>query len=139
MSNTMKKNFFILLALTFLTVIFEILPFGVRLYFAHPDGDPILETFSYWSITPYGYATFSQFPASILTIAIFILAAVGFFMEKRTLLLVYAIVSAVAALLSFVPYFDGSFTWVSFFISILLCGATAYGFYSYKKYKEAEA
>ena len=139
MSNTMKKNFFILLVLTFLTVIFEILPFGVRLYFAHPDGDPILETFSYWSITPYGYGTLSQFPASILTIAIFILAAVGFFTEKRTLLLVYAIVSAVAALLSFVPYFDGSFTWVSFFISILLCGATAYGFYSYKKYKEVEA
>lgn len=139
MSNTMKKSFLILLAVACLTVIFEILPFGVKMHFGNPDGDPFIETFSYWSFTPYGYAVLSQFPTSILTIVIFILAAVGFFMEKRTLLLVYAIVSAVAALLSFVPYFDGSFTWISFFISILLCGATAYGFYSYKKYKEVEA
>ena len=139
MSNTMKKSFLILLAVACLTVIFEILPFGVKMHFGNPDGDPFIETYSYFSLTPYGYAVFSQFPTSILTIAIFALAAIGFFMEKHTFLVASAIVSAVAAVLSFVPYFNGSFTWISFFISILLCGATAYGFYSYKKYKEVEA
>lgn len=49
----MKKRFLYLI-FPAVALILEILPFGAVCNFANPDGEPWRETFSYFSLTPFG-------------------------------------------------------------------------------------
>ena len=61
----MKK--FSLLISPLIVLILELLPFGAVLNFANPEGEPFRETFSYFSLTPFGYANFGPFITAILS------------------------------------------------------------------------
>lgn len=48
-------------------LLLEILPYGVVLNFARPDQEPFRRYYSYFSLTPFGYANFAPLPTGILT------------------------------------------------------------------------
>ena len=130
-----KKHFQILLAIALAAIVFEVLPFGVKLCFGNPDGSTYFATYSYFSFTPYGYASFSQLPTAWLTVAAVVLVAVGYFTARPSLMRACAIVCTVAFPLSLIPFFDGSYTWISAAVAAFLCGAAIYGFFGHKRCK----
>ena len=71
----MKKRV-IFLILPIVTLVLEILPYGAVCNFANAEGESLRETFSYFSLTPFGYANFTPFITAILTSVIFILLIV---------------------------------------------------------------
>lgn len=50
-------------------LILELLPIGAVLVFAPGPGERIRRTYSYFSMTPFGYANFAPLPTGILTVA----------------------------------------------------------------------
>ncbi len=62
----MKK--FIPLILAVLVLVLELLPFGVILRFANPEGEPFVEAYSYFSLTPFGYANFGPLLTAVLSV-----------------------------------------------------------------------
>jgi hypothetical protein len=65
----MKKIRFSLPVCPLAAVILELLPYGVVLRFGQPDGEPIRQTFSYFSLIPYGYAAFSPLITAVMSMA----------------------------------------------------------------------
>ena len=68
----MKKRFQYLV-LPIITLILEVLPYGAVCIFASSPTDRIRETFSYFDLTPFGYANFAPFLTALITCLIFIL------------------------------------------------------------------
>lgn len=68
----MKKRLLYLI-LPIITLILEILPYGAICNFANPEGEPWRKTFSYFDLTPFGYANFAPFLTAIITCLIFVL------------------------------------------------------------------
>ena len=75
----MKKKIFAFLS-SLVALALEITPWGAVLRFAHPEGEPIRKTYSYFSLVPYGYANFFPLLTAIVTsllVIVFIIAFVG--------------------------------------------------------------
>ena len=68
----MKKRF-LYLVLPIITLILEVLPYGAVCIFASSPTDRIRETFSYFDLTPFGYANFAPFLTALITCLILIL------------------------------------------------------------------
>lgn len=68
----MKKRFLYLL-LPIITLILEILPYGAVCIFAPSPTEQVKKTFSYFDLTPFGYANFAPFFTAIITCLIFAL------------------------------------------------------------------
>ena len=66
-----KRSYYLLLPIV--TLILEILPFGAVCNFATPEGEPLRVTFSYFDLTPFGYANFAPLLTAVLTCLIFIM------------------------------------------------------------------
>ena len=64
------------LILPIITLILEILPYGAVCNFANPEGEPWRQTFSYFDLTPFGYANFAPFLTALITCLIFVLILV---------------------------------------------------------------
>ena len=73
--DCMKKRLLYLI-LPIVTLILEILPFGAVCNFANPEGEPWRKTFSYFDLTPFGYANFAPLLTAIITCLIFVLIVV---------------------------------------------------------------
>ena len=71
----MKKRLLFLI-LPIITLILEILPYGAVCNFARPEGEPWRKTFSYFALTPFGYANFAPLFTAIITCLIFVLIVV---------------------------------------------------------------
>lgn len=71
----MKKRFLYLL-LPIITLILEILPYGAVCVFAPSPTERVKETFSYFDLTPFGYANFAPFFTAIITCLIFVMLLV---------------------------------------------------------------
>ncbi len=73
----MKIKRFLYLVLPIVTIILEILPYGAVCNYALPSTDGTIgrfrELYSYFDLTPYGYANFAPFLTAIITCIIFIL------------------------------------------------------------------
>lgn len=72
----MEKKRFLYLILPIITLILEALPYGAVLNFANPEGEPWRESFSYFSLTPFGYANFAPFVTAIITCIAFALLVI---------------------------------------------------------------
>ena len=118
----MKKKSLLLLILPVMTVILELLPWGVVLNFANPEGEPYRRTYSYFSLTPYGYANFSPFITALLTCAILILIFTYIAKPRSVLYKVISLISIIAFIISLAPLLYGirNFTVIGAFISVLL-------------------
>ncbi len=121
----MKKKI-ILLCILIAALILEALPYGVVLSFANPDGDPWRHTYSYFSLTPYGYANFAPLITAILTCVLLLVVIISF-INKKDLRKKTAILAGVSAVISLCPllFRIDEFTAVGAGISLCLIAATA--------------
>ena len=124
----MKKKL-IMLCTTLIALVLELLPYGAVCNFANPAGDPWRRTYSYFDLTPFGYANFAPFIVALLTCALTVMIVVSLVSKKpiRTPILT---VSAIATVLSLAPLLYGIsfFSIVAAFISVALALTTAVAF-----------
>ena len=130
----MKKSKLEIFPLPIIALILEILPYGAVLNFANPEGKPWRRTFSYFSLTPFGYANFAPFITALLTCLILLLAFIYCFTEKNKLLNTIKILSCISAITSVMPILYGLnyFSVVGVAITISLFCECAYLFIKMK-------
>lgn len=123
-----KKSLFVVLPLA--TLIFELLPNGVVLNFANPEGEPWRRTYSYFSLTPFGYANVGPFITAILTCILLVLAAVYLLKPRNGLNTAILNVSGFATAASLMPLMFGFdyITVIGVIITLLLAGTFGCGF-----------
>ena len=121
----MKMKKFALLILSIATLIFELLPYGVVLNFANPDGEPWRRTYSYFSLTPFGYANFGPLITAILTCILLVLVVVYLFKSHKGLNIAIMNVSGFATATSLLPLMFGFsyITVIGVIVSVLLAAA----------------
>ncbi len=121
----MKKKLF-MLCTTLTALMLEILPYGAVCNFANPEGKPWRRTYSYFDMTPFGYANFAPLIVAILTCILIALLVISILAKKpiRKLLLY---VSTISAVLSLAPLLYGIefFSVVGALISIALFATAA--------------
>lgn len=98
----MKKRLLYLI-LPIITVILELLPFGAVCNFANPEGAPWRETFSYFSLTPFGYANFAPFLTAVISCVALALLVLHAMTGKRGLALSARNILAMATVVSMGP------------------------------------
>lgn len=133
----MKKRVLYLL-LPMLTLVLEILPYGAVCNFANPEGEPWRKTFSYFDLTPFGYANFAPLLTAVTTCVILILLLVYLFIKKEKMLAAVRILLCVGFVLSLCPLLYGirSFSVVGALITATLIGEWILLSVSYKQKKE---
>lgn len=113
-----RKQPIILIAVLIAILVLEILPYGAVLHFANPEGEPFRETFSYFDLTPYGYANFGPFITAILTCVILVLSVISLFVDKGKNAI--KIISLVALITSLMPLLVNCYSMIGGVITILL-------------------
>ena len=128
-----KKSLFVVLPLA--TLILELLPNGVVLNFANPEGEPWRRTYSYFSLTPFGYANFGPFITAILTCVLLVLVVIYLFKPRKELNTAILNVSGFATAASLMPLMFGFdyITVIGIIITILLAGTFGVCFIKDKK------
>jgi hypothetical protein len=129
----MKKIFSLSLILTALAL--EIMPNGAVCNFMTPPGEPPLrETFSYFSLTPFGYANFAPFLVALLSCILLVLIILYMVLGSRMRMPVLTVGSA-ATLLSFCPLLLGIsyYSVVGLLISLCLVGITLLTVFNFQK------
>ena len=118
--NAMKKKI-IMLCMALITLVLEILPYGAVCNFANPDGASFRFTYSYFDLTPFGYANFSPFIVAILTCILIVMIVISLITKKQMLKPILAI-SAISTMLSMAPLLFGIryFSIIGAFITITL-------------------
>ncbi|MBP1549872.1 MAG: hypothetical protein J6A05_07690 [Oscillospiraceae bacterium] len=106
----MKKRLLYLI-LPVITFILEILPYGAVCIFSTSPTDKIKETFSYFDLTPFGYANFSPFLTALTTCVILIMLLIYLFVDKAFIIKTIKILLCVGVILSLCPLLYG----ISFF------------------------
>lgn len=122
----MKKKI-ILLCILIAALVLEALPNGVVIYFANPEGDPYRETYSYFSLTPYGYANIFPLITAVMTCILLLLLIISIIL-KKDLSKSAAIIAGTASALSLCPlplFGTDEFTAIGVAISICLIAVTA--------------
>lgn len=129
----MKKSSILTILLLALLVL-EILPFGAVCNFATAPGETMRETFSYFSLVPFGYANFAPLMTAILTCILLILAGIGLWKDSAILQKARCILSGMTTLISFAPLLFGIsyYSLVGFCISLLSLCATGVAVWQYK-------
>ena len=102
----MKKRFLYLI-LPIITLILEILPYGAVCNFANPEGDPWRKTFSYFDLTPFGYANFAPLLTVILTCAILVMLFIYLFTGKQGIASATKVMVGIGMPLSLCPLLFG--------------------------------
>lgn len=118
----MKSRKYICLMVIIAVVILELLPYGAVLNFGNPDGEPFRETFSYFSLTPFGYANFAPFITAVLSVVILLHILVAIMCKTKNLWKGVSLEAAIASVISLFPVAYGfeSYSGIGFAITILL-------------------
>ncbi len=118
----MKSRKFLCLIVIIAVVILELLPYGAVLNFANPDGEPFRETFSYFSLTPFGYANFAPFITAVFSVVILLHIIAAIICKAKNLWKGIRIESAIASVISLMPVLYGFeyYSVIGFVITILL-------------------
>ena len=103
----MKNKKMPYLILPVITLILEILPYGAVLNFANPDGEPWRKTFSYFSLTPFGYANFSPFFTAVVTCVVLLLLAIYCINGRQKLVVITERLLYASIILSLCPLMLG--------------------------------
>ncbi|MBE6678032.1 MAG: hypothetical protein E7597_04470 [Ruminococcaceae bacterium] len=117
----MKKKY-LMLILTVAALILELLPYGAVLSFANPEGESFRRTFSYFSLTPFGYASFGPLLTALMTSALLVLSTVYCFKSTVKMLKIIKIVAFLGVIFSISPFFMGAryFSLTGVLISVCL-------------------
>ena len=118
----MKLRKTLLVLFPVIVLVLEALPYGAVCVFANAEGDSIRRTFSYFDLTPFGYANFGPFITAILTCVLLVLAVVVLFRTEKGCNTAILVVSIVATAVSLTPLLFGIkfFSIIGVIISILL-------------------
>ena len=113
---------FLLIMMPIAALILELLPNGVVLRFANPEGEPWVRTYSHFDMTPFGYANFGPLIAAVLTCVLLLLAVIYFFKPRKGLNTAIMNVSGVAAVAAFGPLMFGTdyLTVIGIIVGLLL-------------------
>ena len=132
----MKKKL-TMLCTTLIALVLEILPYGAVCNFANPEGEPWRRTYSYFDLTPFGYANFAPFITALLTCALIAIILISIIIKKPLRALVLT-VSTTATVFSLAPLLYGIsfFSIVGAFISVALALTTAVAFIKGKEITE---
>lgn len=103
----MKKKGLLYLILPVITVILELLPYGAVCNFANPEGDPWRETFSYFDLTPFGYANFTPLLTAVITCIVLALLIIYTLSGKRGWALAARNILAMGVVVSLGPLMFG--------------------------------
>lgn len=119
----------IMLFTSLIAFVLEILPYGAVCNFANPEGELWRRTYSYFDLTPFGYANFAPLITAILTCVLIILIVVSLITKKQMRTPILA-VSAIATVVSLAPLLYGIrfFSVVGAFISVALAVTTVISF-----------
>ena len=114
----------------FAALLLEILPVGAVLIFAPAPGERVTESFSFFSLTPFGYANFFPLFAGVSTAAAALIAAVGLLRRRvrNTPAFVFSVMAAVFAALPAVVFGTGYMniaSWAIFALLIVSCALQA--------------
>ena len=103
-----------------LTIVLELLPFGAVCIFATSPTERVKETFSYFSLTPFGYANFASLITAILTVVILLLSLIS--LKKDSVFNALFVLSIITAIISLMPLMYGlnNYSLVGAFITIAL-------------------
>ncbi len=101
----MKKIGTVLLPI--LALILETLPFGAVCVFAPSPTERVRKTFSYFSLTPFGYANFAPFLTALATCVMLLLAVLILVKKSGKIMRALFAVSVIAAILSLAPLLFG--------------------------------
>ena len=117
----MKLKKSLMMIIPVITLVLEAIPYGAVLIFLGMEED-WRKTFSYFSLTPFGYANFGPFITALLTCVLFVLAIIAVFKSSRGLNITIMIISIIATAASLTPLLFGIdyFTPVAIAISVLL-------------------
>ncbi len=118
----MKKFKIMFICSNIAALLLEIFAEGAVCNFATPE-KIITETFSYFSLTPYGYANFGPLLTAILTCVLFIFAIILFTPKVKKITTAAAVVSGISVFTSVLPLimFGGrGFNLISYLISLLM-------------------
>ena len=123
-----KKSLFVVLPLV--ALILELLPNGVVLNFANPEGEPWRRTYSYFSMMPFGYANFGPLITAILTCVLLVLVVIYLFKSRKGLNTAILNVAGFATATSLLPLMFGFdyITVIGVIITALLAGTFGCGF-----------
>lgn len=122
----MKKKRWIYLLLPIVTLILEALPYGAVLNFIRPAEDGtkgnFRELYSYFDLTPFGWANFAPFITAIITCIVFLLLLAYCFTGKKNLAIKAKNILYVCVVFSFGPLVAGIryFSFVGLLISLSL-------------------
>lgn len=116
----MKKRAYTLLILPVVAIVLEALPYGVVLQFAD-EIQTYRETFSYFSLTPYGYANFGPLIAAVLTCVTLLLVIILLAKKEEKLCMGIAVLSGLAAAASLMGNVMG-FSVTGLLITLVLLG-----------------
>ena len=103
-----------------LTIVLELLPFGAVCIFATSPTERAKETFSYFSLTPFGYANFALLITAVLTVVILLLSLIS--LKKDSVFNALFVLSIITAIISLMPLMYGLtyYTLVGAFITVTL-------------------
>ena len=102
----MKKLKTSLLVSVVVSIILEALPYGAVCNFATPE-KTIRTLFSYFDLTPFGYANFGPFLTACLSCVILLLSVLMFVSDKPVINKAATIISAVTIVTSLMPLMFG--------------------------------
>ncbi len=117
----MKKYKIALIVSVIVSIILETLPFGAVCNFATPE-KTIRQTFSYFSLTPYGYANFGPFITACLSCILLLLSVLLFTKFSSRIKKIASVISGISVVTSFMPLMFGFnyYSVVGGFISALM-------------------
>ena len=126
----MKIKKILFIALPLIALILELLPYGVVLNFANPEGEPWRRTYSYFSMMPFGYANIGPLITAILTCVLLVLVVVYLFKPRKGLNTAILNVAGFATAASIMPLMFGFdyITVIGVIITALLSGTFVCGF-----------
>jgi len=115
-----RKLPIVIFAILIVILVLELLPYGAVLYFGNPEGEPLRETFSYFDLTPYGYANFGPFITAILTCVLLVISIINLLVDNDKIKTTIKIVALIALVASLAPLIVNSYSVISGVISFLL-------------------
>lgn len=102
----MKKYKYSLIVSVIVSIILEALPYGAVCNFATPE-KTIRQTFSYFSLTPYGYANFGPFITACLTCILLLFSVILFTKFSDRIMKISPFISGISVITSFMPLMFG--------------------------------
>ena len=115
-----RKQPIVVFAVLIVILVLELLPYGAVLHFGNPEGEAFRETFSYFDLTPYGYANFGPFITAILTCVLLVLSIINLLVETGKIKTIIKIVSLIAFVISLAPLLVNCYSVLGGAISVLL-------------------